>query len=106
MAIVKVACRYCQKTDNVVKRGLSSSDKQRYQCRSCRRYFQLDYIYNACKPGVRDQIIDMTINSSGISDISRVLKISAETVLSTLKKTVSEPGKSFIEANRGDYFTG
>ena len=46
----------------------------------------LDYIYNGCKQGIDETIIDMTANASGISDISRVLKVSEGKVLSVLKK--------------------
>ena len=87
MATIEVACRYCKKADDVVKRGYSTSGKQRYQCRLCGRYFQLDYVYNAHKPGVKEQVVEITMNSSGMNDISRVLKISLNTVIKTLKKS-------------------
>jgi hypothetical protein len=46
----------------------------------------LDYRYNAYKLGVKRQVVDMAINGSGIRDTSRVLSISKNTVISTLKK--------------------
>jgi hypothetical protein len=36
--------------------------------------------------GIDEQIVKMTANASGIRDISRVLKISTDKVMSTLKK--------------------
>ena len=48
--------------------------------------FMLEYIYKRCKPGIDETKIDMTANASGISDISRVLKISEGKVSSVLKK--------------------
>ena len=99
MATVKVACRYCKQTARIIKKGVSSSGKQRYLCRLCGRYFQLDYVYNACKPGVREQIIAMALNSSGINDTVRVLKVGVNTVLRTLKK--SEPCTGESKAEKG-----
>ncbi len=46
----------------------------------------MDYTYNAHKPGVREQILEQTLNSSGVRDISRNLKIAKGTVISELKK--------------------
>jgi len=37
-------------------------------------------------PGVKQQIIEMALNGSGIRDTARVLKVSPTTVLTTLKK--------------------
>jgi len=48
--------------------------------------FQLDYKYRACEPGVKFRILEMAINGSGVRDISRVLRISADVVIDTLKK--------------------
>jgi transposase-like protein len=46
----------------------------------------LDYTYNACKPEVKNKIIPMALNGSGIRDISRILKISTTTVMNCIKK--------------------
>ena len=48
--------------------------------------FQIEYAYNACVPGVREKIIDMAMNGSGVRDTGRVLGISKDTVTSILKK--------------------
>ena len=87
MAKVEVKCRYCKQTENVIKAGYSISGKQRYQCNNCNRYFQLEYSNNACKPGVKEQIVEMAINGSGVRDTKRVLKIGINTVIRTLKKS-------------------
>jgi hypothetical protein len=47
----------------------------------------LNYRYNARKQGVKEQITELTLNSSGVRDISRILKINKNTVISELKKT-------------------
>jgi len=47
----------------------------------------LEYCYKACECefGIKKQIIEMAINSCGIRDTERVLKINKNTVTSTLK---------------------
>ena len=47
----------------------------------------LRYRYKAYEPGVKEQVVDMALNGSGVRDTVRVLKISKGTVLSTLKKS-------------------
>jgi transposase-like protein len=82
-------CPYCQGTD-IVRHGVSSEGKQRYRCRECRegrgRTFLLDYTDAGQSPEVKDQIVEMAMNASGIRDTARVLKISPTTVISELKK--------------------
>ena len=80
-----ITCPYCSKTD-LKKNGHSENNTQRWLCKSCKRSFQRNYTYNAHKPGVKEQIVELTLNSSGIRDISRVLKISKNTVSNDLKK--------------------
>jgi hypothetical protein len=46
----------------------------------------LSYRYKAYQPGIKEQVVDMAINGSGIRDTARVLQISKGTVSSTLKK--------------------
>ncbi len=42
--------------------------------------------YRAYEPGIKAQVVEMAVNSSGIRDTARVLKINKNTVISTLKK--------------------
>ena len=44
------------------------------------------YQNKAYEAGIKEKIIDMAINGSGIRDTARVLKIDKNTVISTLKK--------------------
>jgi len=63
--------------------------KQRYLCQETlcdSRTFLLDYSYAGQSPEVKQQIIDMAMNASGIRDTARVLKISPTTVIKELKK--------------------
>ena len=88
MATVEVNCPAC-KSNQVVKFGLNPKRKQRYQCRNenCEcDTFILDYKNKGYRLEIKNKIIEMTLNGSGIRDIARVLGISTNTVLSELKK--------------------
>ena len=87
MSVVKVKCPVCG-SENVSKNGTSKVGKQQniYNKQCHKSSFILDYTYNACKPEVKNKIIPMTLNGSGIRDISRVLKISTTTVMNCIKK--------------------
>ena len=80
-----IRCSHCAGT-NLQKNGKSLEGTQRWYCKDCGKYFRLEYRYNACKKGVKEEIITMTLNSSGVRDIGRVLHISKNTVTSVLKK--------------------
>lgn len=90
MATVTIHCPRCD-SDEVYRRGLSPTQRERFRCQSCRRVFQLSYRYEARKPGVKEQIIDMAHNGSGVRDTARTLKIGINTVIRTLKN--SHPGE-------------
>ena len=80
-----IHCSHCSGTD-LQKNGKSPNRTQRWYCKECKKYFRLSYRYNACKQGIKAQIIELTLNSSGVRDIGRVLSISKDTVTSVLKK--------------------
>jgi transposase-like protein len=88
MAVIPVRCPSCD-GEAVVKRGKTETGKQRYLCQnaacSCRT-FLLDYTNRGYLPSVKRQIIDLTLNGSGIRDTARVLSISTDTVIGELKK--------------------
>ena len=88
VAIVEVKCPRCE-SNKVVKFGTSPEGKQRYQCRNSdceKNTFLLEYTHKAYLPEIKEKIIDMTMNGSGIRDISRVLGVCQNTVISELKK--------------------
>jgi len=81
-------CPYCQGTD-IVRHGTTPEGEQRYRCRACPergRTFLLEYSYAGQSPDVKQQIVDMAMNASGIRDTARVLHVSPTTVLKELKK--------------------
>jgi transposase-like protein len=83
-----IYCPHCQGKD-LQKNGKSPNGTRRWYCKECKKYFRIDYLYNACKPGVKDKITEMTLNGSGVREIGRVLGISRNTVCSDLKKNVT-----------------
>src|SRR4030095_16871237 len=101
MIIQVLPCPHCQGTD-IVRHGKSPEGKQRYRCRECRegrgRTFLLDYTYAGQSPEVKQQIVEMAMNASGIRDTARVLHVSPTTVLNELKKRTC-PANS--ESERG-----
>ncbi|WP_199192389.1 IS1-like element transposase [Chlorogloea sp. CCALA 695] len=50
------------------------------------RTFLSDYSYSGQSRKVKEQIVDMALNGSGIGDTARVLHISNSTVIKELKK--------------------
>ena len=88
MALVYVHCPECQSID-VVQYGKQANGTQRYRCnnRDCpRTIFLLQYADKGRLPAVKQQIVDMTLNGSGVRDIVRVLRVSSATVIDVLKK--------------------
>jgi insertion element IS1 protein InsB len=88
MTFIAVQCPHCL-SEQIVKRGRTRRGTQRYLCQNstCTQgSFLLDYRNRGCLPEVKYQIIDMSLNASGIRDTARVLRISTDTVLRELRK--------------------
>ncbi|WP_040278290.1 IS1 family transposase [Psychroserpens damuponensis] len=77
-------CNCCKSL--CIKNGFQSNGKQRYYCKSCNKHQQENYRYKAYLPKTNLLIYKLVINSSGMSDIARVLEISKNTVKSRLLK--------------------
>src|SRR6266705_1584682 len=105
MAFIAVRCPHCH-SDQIVKRGKTGCGTQRYLCQNATcatGSFLLDYRYQGRLPEVKHQIIDRSLNASGVRDTARVLRISTDTVLSELKKKEAEMDEmwSFV-GNKGN----
>jgi transposase-like protein len=88
MAVELIRCPHCQGGE-VVKYGTTSNGKERFRCQQappCGRTFIRDYAYPGRMPQVKRQIVEMTLNGSGVRDIARVLQISPTPVIGELKK--------------------
>ncbi len=89
MCYEQITCPHCS-SFNLKKNGKTRNKKQKYQCKDCRRQFITDYSYQGCRPFIRSLILKMTLNSSGIRDISRVLAISVNTVLKAIREAAEK----------------
>jgi transposase-like protein len=90
MAETVVRCPHCR-SEAVVKYGKASNGKERFRCQQsagCGRMFLRTYAYPGCLPTVKRQIVELTLNGSGIRDIARVLQIGPNTVSKEIKKSV------------------
>jgi transposase-like protein len=88
MVLIPVHCPHCH-SDHVIKGGKTKAGQQRYKCQNadCPRYsFLLNPAYKGRLPEIKQQVIEMSLNGSGIRDTARVLQISPTTVINELKK--------------------
>ena len=97
MAVIKVECPYCGSKEISLYGKNSTTGRQRYLCcnKACNhKTFQVEYKNNGSRPGVKEKIVEMTINGGGTRDTGRVLGISPNTVTSVLKKRRNLQNKS------------
>src|SRR5438093_1101829 len=83
MTFIAVRCPHCQ-SDQIVKRGKTARGTQRYLCQNtlCAKGSSLlDYCNRGCSPEIKQTIIDMSLNASGVRDTARTLHICPNTVL-------------------------
>ncbi len=84
-----VECPHCHNTA-VVKNSKLVEGKQRYRYQNFARPYRT-FSLNPTYPGrtrqVKQQIVEMTLNGSGVRNIARVLHVSPTTVIQELKKT-------------------
>ena len=88
MTFIAVQCPHCQ-SKQIVKRGKTARGTQRYLCQNTRctkGSFLLDYCNRGCLPEVKQTILDLSLNASGVRDTARSLHICPNTVLRELKK--------------------
>src|SRR6266853_336407 len=75
MTFVTVHCPHCD-SEQIVKRGKTRRRTQRYLCQNTACItgsFLLDYRNRGCLPEVKQQIVDMSLNASGVRDTARSL---------------------------------
>jgi len=86
-----VLCPECHLSD-IIRHGKSPEGKQRYLCRDADCLLST-FVLNTEQPErtrlVKHQIIEMTLNGSGVRDIARVLYVSPATVIRELKKVAT-----------------
>src|SRR5712691_10732172 len=78
MTFIAVRCPHCH-SEQIVKRGKTAQGTQCYLCQNAlctMGSFLLDYRNRSCVPEVKQRIIDMGLNASGVRDTARSLHIS------------------------------
>lgn len=94
MILLPLPCPRCNSVD-IVKYGTTMTGTQRFLCQNDQcdiSTFIIDYQYKGCSPDIDQKVLELTMNGCGIRDISRVLAINPNTVISKLKK-VDTPKK-------------
>ena len=86
MVLEAVICKHCGQTQHVKRYGTTRAGTQRYRCYDCSRTFVRTYTNKACDPLIKEQILQMVLNGSGVRDTARVLKVNRNTVSSQFKK--------------------
>jgi IS1 family transposase/transposase-like protein len=84
-----ITCPACSSL-NIKKNGINKRTKQRYRCKRCGKQFILKYTYRAYFKHIRELIVPMCLNGSGIRDTARVLRISATTVIKLIRRQAEE----------------
>src|SRR5215213_5058349 len=92
MCYEAITCPDCSSL-NIIKNGKTAQRKQRYLCKDCRRQFIRDYTYLGCVGFIRALVVPLTMNGSGIRDIARVLMLSPNTVIKTLRQAAAKVGE-------------
>src|SRR5712691_8551679 len=103
MVVEWVRCPHCESVA-VVKYGITANGKARFRCQkadSCGRTFIREYAYQGRLPQVKRQIVEMTLNGSGVRDIARVLQISPTPGSEELKKRPERSTRSTKPVGRG-----
>ncbi len=88
-------CKNCNQS-NSIKKGKRNGN-QRYFCKSCNFSFQLKYSYQAYKPETNKLIKSLLKESCGIRSISRIINISAKTVLSRMLKISKDIKRPYFQ---------
>jgi insertion element IS1 protein InsB len=84
----EITCPRCSSL-NIRKNGKIANRKQRYLCKNCRRQFITDYTCLGCANMIRELIVPMTLNGSGIRDTARFWLLSPNAVLKTIRETAA-----------------
>lgn len=81
-------CEICN--CNLIKKGFTVKGVQRFYCKECKMYLQKNYKNNACNRDTDKRIVQLLKEGCGIRSISRILKISTDTVTSRIKRIAKD----------------
>jgi IS1 family transposase/transposase-like protein len=89
MCYEEITCPRCSSL-NIKKNGKTVNQKQRCLCKDCRRQFITRYPWRGYQGAWRALIVPMALNGSGIRDTVRVLGMSLNTVLQTIRAAAAQ----------------
>jgi IS1 family transposase/transposase-like protein len=96
-----MTCQYCKGICR--KAGRQRNGAQKLYCRHCRKYQQSIYYYRAYATEIDYQLQTLVCESVSIRGISRILRISASTVIRRIKRIAAGIHKPTIEAESPCY---
>ncbi|MEQ9263102.1 MAG: IS1 family transposase [Owenweeksia sp.] len=94
----KTRCPVCRSVS--IKNGTQPNGKQRYLCKDCKKSFQIKYQNKAYEHRINQEISSYLKEGVGIRSISRILEISASTVLKRIKQISSQIKRPAIPLNK------
>ncbi|AWG24523.1 IS1 family transposase [Flavobacterium kingsejongi] len=95
---MKIKCNFCN--GKCIKNGFQSNGNKRYKCCVCQKRQQSDYMYNACKRSINQEIILFTKEGLGIRSTARILKISTTTLLKRIVSIARSIAKPIISKGK------
>ena len=93
-------CRCVGEIRNMIKYGKTKSGNQRYICKLCRKTRVENYAYQAYKPDIDGNIIQLTKEGLGIRSTARILKISTTTLLKRIVSIASNIANPIISKGK------
>ena len=84
-------CPYCG--GSCIRYGKSNTGTQRFRCKSCKRTHVTAYLYRGCHPDVPKGVSSHLKEGCSIRSISRLLNISASTVLRMILRIANRINK-------------
>lgn len=78
----EITCPACG-SNLIMKSGRSAAGTQRYRCHNpeCKtKTFMMDYRYKACEPGIKEQVVDMSINGSITPMIGALMNVTLKSI--------------------------
>lgn len=95
-----MTCQYCQ--GPCIKKGFQKG-KQKYRCRSCRKYQLSAYQYHMCSSREEDQVIRLNRIGVGISGIARFTGMSKAHVINKIRQLAARTARPCINESQQDY---
>ncbi len=80
-------CKYC--SQQCIKMGFQKNGNQKWQCKSCKKYQQKEYSYNAYLSSTNSWIVKLLNEGTGVRSIVQILKVAIGTVLTRIKSIAS-----------------